>query len=238
MKKLIFSTLFLVATLLTTAQTSPARIKGTLIDTSETNPEPAVGVQIIVQKGESFIYRAVTDIDGKFDIAGIEPGVYTLKIDNGLYKYKHTGIKLKPDGVELMGNVNIAPTLEVHVVSAESHGKLIDPNATGKTYVPKEMVKRSPLIRNENLFLTSVSTDIKMDAGGQVVIRGARPGSVVRFIDGVKESERSANLPARAIGRMMVYTGGIPAAYGDTTGGVIIIDTVSYFDLWEERNNP
>lgn len=236
MKKLIFSSLFIVATLLSSAQTSPARIKGTIIDTSDNN-EPVVGLQVVVQRGESQVYRAVTDIDGNFDIAGIEPGTYTIKIDNGLYKFSFPGISLKPDAVELMGEMKIAPVFEPVVVTGKGN-PLIDPNETGKTYVPKEMVKRSPLIRNENLFLTSVSTDIKLDAGGQVVIRGARPGSVVRFIDGVKESDRSANLPARAIGRMMVYTGGIPAAYGDTTSGVIIIDTVSYFDLWEERNNP
>jgi len=235
MKKLIFSTLFLVATLLTSAQTSPAKITGSIMDTVEN--EAPVSLMVTLEKGQTIAYRTVTDIDGNFTIAGIEPGTYTLRFNSDQYKYKFTGIELKPDAVKQLGTINVAPVFETVTVTGKGN-KLIDPNATGKTYVPKEMIKRSPLIRNENLFLQSVSSDIKIDAGGQVVIRGARPGSVVRFIDGVKESERSANLPARAIGRMMVYTGGIPAAYGDTTGGVIIIDTVSYFDLWEERNNP
>lgn len=235
MKKLIFSTLFLVATLLSTAQTSPAKLTGAVMDTVEN--EAPVSLMVTLEKGQTVLYRTVTDIDGNFTIAGIEPGTYTLRFNSDQHKYKFTGLELKPDAVKQLGTINVAPVFETVTVIGKGN-KLIDPNATGKTYVPKEMVKRSPLIRNENLFLTSVSTDIKQDANGQVVIRGARPGSVVRFIDGVKESERSANLPARAIGRMMVYTGGIPAAYGDTTGGVIIIDTVSYFDLWEERNNP
>jgi len=31
---------------------------------------------------------------------------------------------------------------------------------------------------------------------------------------------------------MEAYTGGIPAKYGDTTGGVVILETLSYFDLY------
>jgi hypothetical protein len=35
---------------------------------------------------------------------------------------------------------------------------------------------------------------------------------------------------------MIVYAGGIPAKYGDAMGGVIVLETKSYFDLYRERN--
>jgi hypothetical protein len=35
----------------------------------------------------------------------------------------------------------------------------------------------------------------------------------------------------------MVYSGAIPAKYGDTTGGVVVMETLSYFDLLREYNN-
>jgi outer membrane receptor protein involved in Fe transport len=41
-------------------------------------------------------------------------------------------------------------------------------------------------------------------------------------------------VPGSSIGGVTVYTGGIPAKYGDTTGGVIILETKSYFDLYRE----
>ena len=41
--------------------------------------------------------------------------------------------------------------------------------------------------------------------------------------------------PAVAISSYSVYTGGLPAKYGDTSGGVIEIETKSYFDLYNQR---
>jgi outer membrane receptor protein involved in Fe transport len=35
----------------------------------------------------------------------------------------------------------------------------------------------------------------------------------------------------------MVYSGAIPAKYGDTNGGVIVVETRSYFDLLREYNS-
>jgi hypothetical protein len=38
---------------------------------------------------------------------------------------------------------------------------------------------------------------------------------------------------------MMVYTGGLPAKYGDILGGAVILETKSYFDLyrqWQAEN--
>jgi hypothetical protein len=34
---------------------------------------------------------------------------------------------------------------------------------------------------------------------------------------------------------MVIYTGGIPAKYGDTMGGVVVLETKGYFDLLRER---
>lgn len=33
-----------------------------------------------------------------------------------------------------------------------------------------------------------------------------------------------------------VYTGGIPARYGDVTGGVVAVETKGYFDVLKEYN--
>lgn len=41
-------------------------------------------------------------------------------------------------------------------------------------------------------------------------------------------------IPGLAIGAMKVYTGGVPAKYGDVNGGVIVVETKSYFDLSKE----
>ncbi|MCA1764106.1 MAG: carboxypeptidase-like regulatory domain-containing protein [Flavobacteriales bacterium] len=44
-------------------------------------------------------------------------------------------------------------------------------------------------------------------------------------------------IPGSAIKTITVHTGGIPAKYGDVTGGIVVIETKSYFDYFYE-NNP
>ena len=56
------------------------------------------------------------------------------------------------------------------------------------------------------------------------------------FVDGVKLGSRFSGVPNEAINSFSVYTGGIPAKYGDVTGGIVAIETKSYFDLYQQRN--
>jgi hypothetical protein len=58
---------------------------------------------------------------------------------------------------------------------------------------------------------------------------------MVTFIDGVKVvAGEVPNVPSTAIQNLTVYTGGIPAKYGDMTGGVVVIETKGYMDFYRE----
>ena len=70
--------------------------------------------------------------------------------------------------------------------------------------------------------------------GKDVYIRGARPISTQYITDGMKSITGGIGIPGLAIGSIKVYTGGVPASYGDVTGGVIVVETTSYFDLAQE----
>ena len=72
--------------------------------------------------------------------------------------------------------------------------------------------------------------------GDGLYFRGARPENMCYYVDGMKVSDRLSGVPSEAINSISVYTGGLPAKYGDVTGGVIAIETKSYFDLWQQRN--
>jgi hypothetical protein len=96
-----------------------------------------------------------------------------------------------------------------------------------------EEIKRSPLKFNQTAMIAAMSSDIKVADDGQLVFRGARKGDMIYMMDGVKMNAVS-KVPSCSIGEMMVYTGGIPAKYGDTTGGVVVMETKSYFDLYRE----
>ena len=76
-----------------------------------------------------------------------------------------------------------------------------------------------------------MSSEVRKTEDGELVFRGARKGDMIYLIDGVKTRD-AGSLPGVSIGRMQVYTGGLPAKYGDTLGGVVVIESKSYFDLY------
>ena len=82
-----------------------------------------------------------------------------------------------------------------------------------------------------------MSKKIKKGDNGELYFKGARNGTSVYYIDGIKLTGALANLPARSYASIQVYTGGVPAKYGDTTGGVVAIETQSYFSLWRQEKN-
>jgi hypothetical protein len=79
-----------------------------------------------------------------------------------------------------------------------------------------------------------MSSEIKMADDGELIFRGARKGDMIYVVDGVKLNE-VYNVPSCSIKRMMVYTGGLPAKYGDTLGGAIVVETLGYFDLLRQN---
>ena len=90
---------------------------------------------------------------------------------------------------------------------------------------------KSPAKNDLKALIASRNSDIKVGSDGQMMIRGSRGNNLISYIDGVKMNEVQS-VPSAAIGAITIYSSAIPAKYGDTTGGVIIIETKSYYDLW------
>ena len=72
------------------------------------------------------------------------------------------------------------------------------------------------------------------DDGRQISFRGARIGDVLYIVDGVRQRSTNVSIPSQAISVINVWHGGVPAQYGDFMGGVVVIETMSYFD-WENQ---
>lgn len=73
-------------------------------------------------------------------------------------------------------------------------------------------------------------------ADGQLHNRGARSDANSYFIDGVKVIGNTG-IPHSAIQQINYYTGGLPANFGDVTGGVIDIRTTSYSQIQSDRQS-
>jgi hypothetical protein len=191
-------------------------------DSSDVVPMAIVKVEIA---GE--VIGVKTDFSGRFKIDAVPPGVYTVKIETAMDgKREISGVTVSSDQIS---TVDVYLTNNLGIVEVIYKAPKLDINNVTKISMAE--LKHNPLIQDPKAMLVAKSSEISMNQNNQLIIRGSRPGDVVYYIDGVKQANMSS-IPGIAIGGMTVYTGGIPAKYGDTTGGVVILETKGYFDLY------
>ncbi len=227
MKGLITIALFAIG-LSAGAQTS-GTLKGKV---KNEKGEPVVYAIASVEVGANSI-KARTDEEGRFTIKPLNSGTYILTLASFDYDTIKYQIEIKNDQITFENNLVMKDKVIETVVIRGN--KLIDPEETSKISISAKALKNSPTLRDPAKMLESMTTDIKRSNDGQVYFRGSRSDGVVQFIDGVKQSGYISGLPGRAIGSVSVYTGGIPAKYGDTTSGVVVMETKSYFQLYYAR---
>jgi len=233
MKHILFIAACFIATT-TFAQTTNGDIIGTFKDAE--GKEGLFGAQVYTTRGEA-VYRAVTDVDGRFRISAIPAGVYDLVF---IFEEDTTKapspVEVLPDGIGDAGTINQgATTLDVVEITGPIYrlGKGVAPEIK----LGAKDIKHLPGKFSAADMISTMTSDVRKTDDGNLVFRGARKGDFGTYIDGVKVRELE-NLPSAGIGYVMVYSGAIPAKYGDTTGGIVVMETLSYFDLlreWEAK---
>lgn len=178
-------------------------------------------------------YRTKTDVDGRFRISAIPSGNYNFMVIHEGDTLNNISVNIPIDGIANIGTVEFVPkTLNLTVVKATPHVMpKLSYGVAPEIKMDREQIKHSPQKFDQKSMIASMSSDIKLTDDGSLVFRGSRKGDMIYMMDGVKLNEIS-NIPSAAIGGMMVYTGGIPAKYGDTTGGVVVMESLGYFDLY------
>lgn len=181
-------------------------------------------------------YKARVDIDGSFRISAIPAGTYKLDIIYQRDTMSGLNVEVPMNGIGRMGDIAFTggdvKEYEGTVVTANKDEiKLIDGNLPVKSISSKE-IAASPVKFDLKGLITSISSDVRQADDGSLVFRGARKGDMIYMVDGVKVRGDAGRIPSVAIGYMQVYTGGLPAKYGDTMGGVVVIESKSYFDLY------
>ena len=221
MVKRILTLIMVFSVALSYGQTRPGSIKGTVKDkrTGEVIPFATV----IVKDKDVVIHTGTTDFDGKYNINPVNAGVYNLTCNFiGYADFNLNGVTVyagKPKVINFDMTVESTMIQEVTVTAAED---LIE---TGKTsdIVSSEEIKNLPY-RNLSQIVGTTAGVFQQDGSGSFNVRGSRSSTNVIFIDGVKV-RGDVNLPRDAILQTEVITGGVPAQYGDVTGGVISTTT-------------
>ncbi|PCI98832.1 MAG: hypothetical protein COB15_05200 [Flavobacteriales bacterium] len=212
---------------------SGGTIKGKMLD--KDNGEPLPFANVVLMKGGSQVAGTMTDFDGKFTFNALTPGKYNVEATYVGYQ----PIKVA-DVVVYGGKITFIPPIkassgaenlqEFVVIEYEIPLISADQTSSGGT-VTAEDIKKMPGRSAAAIAATVGGVYSKDDGTGDLSIRGARSNSTDMYIDGIKV-RGSSNLPKSAIEQVAVITGGIPAQFGDVTGGVINITTKGASKEW------
>jgi len=219
------------------AQTGRGTIKGSVKDKKTSEELPFVKV-VIYQNGVQKGYAA-TDFTGKFILSALEPGEYDVEIKFvGYNTIKETNVVVNSDKY-VIRDYELSPSSEMlDVVEVISYKvPLIDKDggSSGATVTREDISKMAA--RSATGVAKTVGGVYSAEGGGEgLSIRGTRSDATYYYIDGIKV-RGSSSLPKSAIQEVSVITGGVPANYGDVTGGIISITTrgpsARYFGSFE-----
>jgi hypothetical protein len=238
MKRILFTFLALVFVGHSSAQSNFGEIHGKVFD--EFNV-PIEGVIIEASAGSTPL-RTISDSLGRFRIKPLSPGTYTVKLTMTLMNEVNVSdVLVNPDKITHLKDVRMEPfNPKKPVVFIGYRDPLIHKDGETVVTIRAKELSQMSVSNGGNLkaIVLALSSDIKSSPNGEeLYFRGSRSGSVIYFIDGVKIRENVPNIPSSGISSMSVYTGGLPAKYGDTTGGVVVIETKSYLEDYYNKTN-
>ena len=224
MKRIYLVSIFLFASILTFSQTGT--LKGVITDRVTGDPVEFANVVIMkngVQKGGTS-----TGLDGSFTIKPIDPGTYTVKASfTGYTTFSLEGVIVSANKITyLSGDNAIKMTEGVLVDEIEVKGftkPLIDQdNLSGETKTSEEIVALPT--KSISSIASTTAGIYQKDEGDAVNVRGSRTDATSYVVDGIKV-RGTLGVPTSAIEQITVVTGGLPAKYGDATGGIIEVTT-------------
>ena len=230
MKKILF--LLCLSANVVFGQTVTGDIVGTVVDAN--SGEKIFNARAVVEDNGRK-YQALSDPDGRFRIPAIPSGKYTLYIIYMKDTMNNIVADVPMEAYCNLGNIQFEPHVKVFKdIKINPNVKLVFGDLPVKELTAND-IKRSTNKFDIKSLAISMSTDIRMDDDGQLMFRGARKGDMIYILDGIKSNE-VFNVPSCSISKMMVFTGGLPAKYGDTLGGAIVVESKGYFELLRNYN--
>ena len=220
--------IFLIPMTCVFSQSGLGTIKGTVKD--EVSKQPLPYSKIFLLQNGATKGNANTDFDGNFQINGIPPGSYDVEVRNadGYQTSVVSGVSVSPDKITFLDKLTLDKPKDIKDLDEISviayRVPLIDKDggSSGGT-VTRDDIARLPT-RSAAGVAQTVGGVNSNEGSGAISVRGSREDGTYYYIDGIKV-RGSSNIPKSALEEVSVITGGVPANYGDVTGGIISITT-------------
>lgn len=236
-KQIICTALAVLFALCTTAQ-SFGEIHGKVVDEHGLPKE----LVVVVATNGVDVVTDQTDVDGKYRIKPVKPGEYSV-FGHAVGTVSDTtkSVIVEPDKITFVKSFRVVPNALLAEVKVEHHKvPLIRKDGDHIQTLLAEDLKHRPTTHGGKLssIVGSMSSDLKPAGDGSAMsVRGSREGGLLYFVDGVKIRGSDITVPASGISSVSLYTGGIPAKYGDSTGGIVIVETKSYLEDFYKKLN-
>lgn len=197
-------------------------LQGKVVDKNTGETIPFANVTIL--ESGSVITGGMTDFDGNFTIKPIPAGTYSVKASFvGYSPLQFDGVLVRSDKITFQDfNLSVSAEILPEVEVREYKVPLIDKEGGSSiTVTDKDIARMSG--RTATAVVATVG-GAQTSESGAVNMRGSRSGNTEYYVDGMKV-RGSVNIPKSAMSEVNVLQGGVPASYGDVTGGVISITT-------------
>jgi len=227
-----FAALLLTATMSLAGGTG--EIKGTV---KNAEGELIFTANVKIFSNGTFIGGAQTDINGIYTYKPLNPGAYDVEISYiNMNTYKIENVKVTADQAAYADAKLEVAAGTVVIITAEWNPPIIDRRFTTMDNIKSEQIEHMPDNGSIIGIITNVSSSVIPTSDGKgIQVRGSRRDATGYLIDGERVFG-NANIPAFAIANVTMVTGGVPAEYGDLSGGVVVITTKDFaFGAYEKR---
>ncbi|NNJ55138.1 MAG: TonB-dependent receptor, partial [Bacteroidia bacterium] len=219
-------TLTLIITLLfiTTVygQSNFGKIQGKVTD--KNTKDPIAYATIMLEKDGIRKGGAYTDDNGKYAINALDPGTYKITVKYLDYSDKViTDIVVSSNSTKFL-NIEMGQTEDgaaaITQVVVTAGRPMIEKDKNQQSLSSKDITKLPT--RSLNAIAATSSAVTQTSAGLSFI--GSRTDGTAYYVDGVRVVG-SASVPQAAQGQIDIIQSGIPAQYGDFTGGAISVTT-------------
>jgi outer membrane receptor protein involved in Fe transport len=217
----LLSLVFALTSTVTLAQTS---LSGKVTDT-ETGEE-LIAANVTFYKGGVLISGVATDFEGNYSVS-LDPGTYDVEGSYVGYQTSRTkGVIVRAGQANKLdiklGTEGSGINLDEVVVTEYKVPLVEQDNTTQGGSLTSEDIRKFA-----SKSITSVAAATagmsQVDEGDAITVRGSRSNATDVYVDGIRVS--ASQVQEADVEQLQIITGGIPAFYGDVTGGVISITT-------------
>ncbi len=223
----IITCIFAVAVSAIAFAQNEGEITGKVIDADTKAAVPFAFMQLT--SAGKMVMQTESDLDGLYTFKPVNPGTYALEVRYiGAGSKVFTNIVVESRGLTYLEcSISASASMDTLIIRAP----LVDRNDPEiKITFDEKMIGDMPVTNIADVAVLAPAVQPNEQSGG-LFLGGSREDATLYVVDGVKVIG-SVYVPMNAVKSVSVLTGGIPARYGDVTGGIIEVTTKGYAGIY------